>query len=41
MNLYIVSNINDYTEEDANMVMNSIITGASSYDQYKLSQRLQ
>ncbi len=38
MNLYIVSNINDYTEEDANMVMNSIITGASSYDQYKLSQ---
>lgn len=38
MNLYIVSNINDYTEEDANIVMNSIITGASSYDQYKLSQ---
>ena len=38
MNLYIVSNINNYTEEDANMVMNAIITGASSYDQYKLSQ---
>lgn len=38
MNLYIVSNINNYTEDDANLIMNSIITGASSYDQYKLSQ---
>lgn len=38
MNLYIVSNINSYTEDDANLIMNSIITGASSYDQYKLSQ---
>lgn len=38
MNLYVVSNINNYTEDDANLIMNSIITGASSYDQYKLSQ---
>lgn len=38
MNLYIVSNINDYSEDDANLIMNSIIVGASSYDQYKLSQ---
>lgn len=38
MNLYVVSNINNYTEDDANVIMNAIITGASSYDQYKLSQ---
>ena len=38
MNLYVVSNINNYTEDDANLIMNSIITGASSYNQYKLSQ---
>lgn len=38
MNLYVVSNINNYTEDDANLIMNSIINGASSYDQYKLSQ---
>ena len=38
MNLYVVSNINDYGEDDANLIMNSIITGASSYDQYKLAQ---
>lgn len=38
MNLYVVSNINSYTEDDASLIMNSIITGASSYNQYKLSQ---
>lgn len=38
MNLYIVSNINNYVEDDAVLIMNSIITGASSYNQYKLSQ---
>ena len=38
MNLYVVSNINNYTEDDANLIMNSIITGASSYNQYKLNQ---
>lgn len=38
MNLYVVSNINDYNEDDANLVLTSIITGASSYNQYKLSQ---
>lgn len=38
MNLYVVSNINNYSEDDAVMIMNSIITGASSYNQYKLNQ---
>lgn len=38
MNLYVVSNLNNYTEDDANLIMNSIITGASSYNQYKLHQ---
>ncbi|MCH5167320.1 MAG: hypothetical protein J1F35_05445 [Erysipelotrichales bacterium] len=38
MNLYVVSNLNNYTEDDANLIMNSIITGASSYNQYKLNQ---
>lgn len=38
MNLYVVSNINDYNEDDANLIMTSIITGASSYDQVRLEQ---
>lgn len=38
MNLYVISNISTYGEEDANMIMTSIITGASSYNQYKLSE---
>lgn len=38
MNLYVVSNINDYNEDEANLVLTSIITGASSYNQYKLNQ---
>lgn len=38
MNLYVVSNISIYGEDDANMIMTSIITGASSYNQYKLSE---
>lgn len=38
MNLYVISNINDFTETDSNMILTSIITGASSYDQYKLAQ---
>ena len=38
MNLYVVSNLNNYTEDDASLIMNSIITGASSYNQYKLHQ---
>lgn len=37
MNLYIISNINDYEQDDANQIMTSIITGASSYNQNKLS----
>lgn len=37
MNLYVVSNINNYDQDDANLIMTSIITGASSYNQYKLS----
>lgn len=36
MNLYVVSNINSYGEDDANLIMTSIITGASTYDQVKL-----
>lgn len=38
MNLYVISNINTYGEDDANMIMSSIITGASSYNQYKLTE---
>lgn len=38
MNLFVVSNINNYLENDANYIMTSIITGASTYNQYKLSQ---
>lgn len=38
MNLYVISNIGIYGEDDANMIMTSIITGASSYNQYKLSE---
>lgn len=38
MNLYVVSNINSYNQDDANQIMTSIITGASSYNQKKLSQ---
>lgn len=38
MNLYVVSNINSYDQDDANQIMTSIITGASSYNQKKLSQ---
>lgn len=38
MNLYVISNINSYSESDANIILTAIITGASSYDQYKLSQ---
>ena len=37
MNLYVVSNINNYEQEDANQIMTSIITGASSYNQNKLA----
>ena len=33
MNLYIISNINDYSQDDANLIMSSIITGASGYNQ--------
>lgn len=36
MNLYVVSNINSYIEDDANLIMTSIITGASTYNQVKL-----
>ncbi len=38
MNLYFISNINSYNETDANLVLTAIITGASSYDQIKLSE---
>lgn len=38
MNLYVISNISVYGEDDANMIMTSIITGASSYNQHKLSE---
>ena len=38
MNLYIISNINDYSQDDANLIMSSIITGASGYNQVKLSE---
>lgn len=38
MNLYVVSNINDYSASDGQKIMNSIITGASSYNDYKLSK---
>lgn len=37
MNLYVISNINSFKEEDANYVMMSIVRGASSYNQQKLS----
>lgn len=37
MNLFVISNINSYDQDDANHIMTSIITGASSYNQYKLS----
>lgn len=36
LNLYIVSNINNYSVDDANLIMTSIITGASTYNQVKL-----
>ena len=38
MNLYVVSNLNQYDQDDANQIMTSIITGASSYNQKKLSE---
>lgn len=38
MNLYVVSNINKYNEDDANLIMTSIITGASTYNQIKLGE---
>ncbi len=38
MNLYVISNINDYNQDDANLIMSSIITGASSYNQVKLQE---
>lgn len=38
MNLYVISNIDVYGEDDANMIMTSIITGASTYNQHKLSE---
>lgn len=37
MNLYVISNISSFSEDDANTIMTSIITGASSYNQYKLT----
>lgn len=37
MNLYAISNLNLYDQDEANQIMTSIITGASSYNQYKLS----
>ena len=36
MNLYIVSNIRRYKDEDANKILQAIITGASTYNQEKL-----
>ena len=38
MNLYVISNISTYGEDDANMIMTSIINGASNYNQSKLSE---
>jgi hypothetical protein len=38
MNLYVISNISTYGEDDANTIMTSIITGASSYNQFKLTE---
>jgi len=37
MNLYIVSNLNNYSKKDRDLIMSAIIKGASSYNQYKLS----
>ncbi len=37
MNLYVISNINSYSQDDASLVLNAIMTGASTYNQYKLS----
>ena len=37
MNLYVVSNLDSYTEDEKNKIMNAIITGASSYNKEKLS----
>lgn len=38
MNLFVISNIKSYSETDANLILTSIITGASSYNQQKLSE---
>ncbi len=38
MNLYVVSNISNYSEEDSDEIMSAIIKGASSYNEYKLEQ---
>lgn len=38
MNLYIVSNIKSYNEDDANEIMSAIITGVSTFNQEKLSK---
>lgn len=37
MNLYVISNINSYSQDDASLILNAIMTGASTYNQYKLS----
>ena len=37
INLYVISNINSYSQDDASLVLNAIMTGASTYNQYKLS----
>ena len=36
MNLYVISNISSYSVDDKELIMSSIIKGASTYNQYKL-----
>ena len=38
MNLYVISNISSYSADDKDLIMTSIIKGASTYNQYKLEQ---
>ena len=36
MNLYVISNISSYSTDDKDLIMTSIIKGASTYNQTKL-----
>lgn len=38
MNLYVVNNISSYSDEDASRILNSMVVGASSYNQQQLEK---